>query len=209
MNKNRTLRQALPDFIPLAAVDKVATWFDENHVILKITRNRRTKLGDFRSAPPGKPCAISVNHDLNRYSFLITLLHEIAHAEVHLHTTRRVEPHGDLWKSTFRKIAQPFLYDAVFPEPLRSVFASYLINPLASSTSHLALATALKEFDTNVNEITVSMLQPETLFALPNGRVFKMLGKVRKRYRCYCLDNRRTYLFSPIAVITPVTAEKP
>lgn len=205
MNRNRTLRQALPDYIPEAAVDMVASWFDKNHVILKITRNRLTKLGDFRGAPAGKPTSISVNHNLNKYNFLITLLHEMAHAEVHYNYSRRMAPHGKAWKLAYQRIAMPFMNQQIFPENIKQVYLRYLNNPLASSTSCLPLATVLREYDNNSNEIVVSMLQPETLFTLPDGRVFKMVEKLRKRYRCYCLNNKRTYLFSAMAIIKPLS----
>lgn len=204
MNRNRTLRQALPDYIPEAAVNMVAGWFDKNHVVLKITRNRRTKLGDFRGAPSGKPCSISVNNNLNKFNFLITLLHEMAHAEVHFNYTRRIAPHGKAWKLAYRRIAMPYIEYGIFPEDISQVYQRYLSNPLASSTSCLPLARALREYDINPQEMIVSMLKPETLFALPDGRVFKMMEKLRKRYRCYCLNNKRTYLFSAMAIIMPL-----
>lgn len=203
MNKSRTLTQALYDYLPESAVDPIAAWFNKNHVILRITANRATKLGDFRSGINGKPCSISVNHNLSKYNFLITLLHEIAHAEVYFNYLRRVAPHGKAWKMTYQKVAAPFLNVAVFPEDILQVFKDYLKNPRASSTSYLPLSQLLRSLDDN-SGITVSMLQPETIFSLPNGKMFRLIGKLRKRYRCYCLNNKKTYLFSPMAVVEPI-----
>lgn len=208
MNKSRTLRQALFDYIPASAVDTVADWFDKNHVILRITANRSTKLGDFRSGINGRPCSISVNHNLNKYNFLITLLHEIAHAEVYFNYLRRVPPHGKIWKTTYQRFASPFLNVSVFPENVLQVFNDYLKNPRASSTSYLPLTQVLREFDEQ-NGITVSMLKPETIFTLPNGKMFRMIGKLRKRFRCYCLNNKKTYLFSPMAIVEPINVKSP
>ncbi len=204
MNRNRTLRQALPDYIPEAAVDMVAAWFDKNHVILKIARNRLTKLGDFRGAPAGKPVSISVNYNLNKYNFLITLLHEMAHAEVHFNYSRRMAPHGKAWKLAYQRLAMQYINGEIFPDDIKQAYLIYLKNPLASSTSFLPLATSLRQYDTNSHEIVVSMLKPETLFTLADGRVFKMVEKLRKRYRCYCLSNKRTYLFNAMAIIKPL-----
>lgn len=207
MNRNRTLRQALGEYIPDKAIEPVVEWFDKHFVVLRITRSRRSKLGDFKSAPTGKPCHISINHDLNPFNFLITLLHEMAHAEVHFNYTRRMQPHGRAWKLAYRKIAQPYIDACIFPDDLNKVFANYLNNPQASSTACLALAQALKIYDPFKEEITVSMLTPETIFSLPDGRKFKVIEKLRKRYRCYCLDNKKTYLFNPMAVIHPQKGE--
>lgn len=208
MNKRTTIREALPACIPLNAVEMIATWFDNHHVILRITRNRSTKLGDFRGGAHGSPSYISVNHNLNKYSFLITLLHEIAHAEVHLSYSRRMAPHGKAWKSAFQRITIPFIDAEIFPEPLKQVFIQYLNNPKASSTTYLPLVSALRAFDNNSDEVIVSLLQPGDMFTLRDRRTFKVIEKLRKRYRCYCIENKKTYLFSPVAVIQPLSAQK-
>lgn len=208
MNKQRTIREALFDYIPAQAVEMAATWFDNNHVVLRITRNRSTKLGDFRGAPQGKPSYISVNHNLNKFSFLITLLHEMAHAEVHFNYSRRMAPHGKAWKQAYQRIAIPYIAAGIFPETLNLVYSKYLSNPKASSTSCLPLASALREYDNNAGEVIVSMLHPGSLFMLRDGKTFRVVEKLRKRYRCFCFDNKKTYLFSPVAVIEPLPSQK-
>lgn len=208
MNKSRTLHEALSDYIPESAIEPVENWFNNHYVALSVTRNRLTKLGDFRGSLNSKASYISVNHNLNRYSFLITLLHEMAHAEVHFNYKRRVEPHGKAWKLAYQRLAMPFTTDGTFPEKLNDAFIKYLLNPRASSMSSIPLAQALREFDSNNDEITVSMLAPETLFTIHDGRVFKMVEKLRKRYRCYCFNNKKTYLFSPLAIIKPLVEDK-
>ena len=45
----------------------------------KIVPGRATKLGDFRIMPGEDKPIITVNGDLNKFSFLITTLHELAH----------------------------------------------------------------------------------------------------------------------------------
>lgn len=208
MKQNRSLRQALPDYIPEAAVSPIADWFDINGAILIISRDRRTKLGDCRSYPNGKPTIISVNYNLNKFSFLVTLLHEMAHAMVYKKYTKRVTPHGREWKLTFREIARNFLISDVFPSDVLTVFSKYLANPTASSTSNVSLSSVLRNYDDNPSGVTVSMLSPESLFYFGKGKMFRMVGKVRKRYRCYCLNNKKTYLFSPLATITPYAEPK-
>jgi hypothetical protein len=79
------------------------------------SRPRRTKLGDFR-AEPGKGLTITVNSDLNPYAFLITYLHEVAHLLVYQRSRRFGQPHGPIWKKTFREVMQPVLHESVFPQ---------------------------------------------------------------------------------------------
>lgn len=204
MNKGKTLVQALEVYLPEGSIQPVADWFSKHHVILRISRSRRSKLGDFRSRGQLLPPFISVNHDLNPYSFLVTLLHEMAHAEVFFSRKRRVLPHGQEWKSAYRSIAMPFLeVDRLLPE-FRKVFGSYLKNPAASSTSNNTLATFLKTLDAPRNVVLITEIPQNSHFSLPDGRVFRKGEKLRKRFRCECLNNKRIYLFSPMAEINPL-----
>jgi hypothetical protein len=209
MTKGRSLEHALNEYLPAETVGSVMQWFGAHHVILRITRSRRSKLGDFRGSTPFSPPVISVNHNLNPYSFLVTLLHEMAHAEVFLNIKRRVQPHGEHWKQAYRNLALPFLSPGLLPDPVRIAFGHYLKNPSASSTTNLKLAEALRFFDPPKDSTLISELPADALFALPDGRVFKRGDKLRKRFRCECLSNRRIYLFSPLAEIIPVESTIP
>lgn len=208
MTGKRTLNQGLNDYLPPGCAEPIADWFGRHPVLLRITRSRRSKLGDFRSGTPVSPSVISVNHNLNPYSFLVTLLHEMAHAEVFMTHKPRVQPHGIQWKQAYKQIGQPFLEPGFLPENVRQAFGNYLKNPRASSTSSIPLAETLRTFDPARESTLISELQVDTLFALPDGRVFKRGDKLRKRYRCLCLNNKRLYLFSPLAEIIPVTDQK-
>jgi len=209
MTKGRSLEHALNEYLPAGSAGSVLQWFGTHHVILRITRSRRSKLGDFRGSTPSSPPVISVNHNLNPYSFLVTLLHEMAHAEVFLNNKRRLQPHGEHWKQAYRNLALPFLSPGLLPDPVEIAFGHYLKNPSASSTTNLKLAKALRIYDPHKDSTLISDLPAEALFALPDGRVFKRGDKLRKRFRCECLSNRRTYLFSPLAEIIPVESTIP
>ncbi len=204
MNKNKTLKEALVSYLPVGCANLIADWFGSHHVILRITKSRRSKLGDFRGGNTIKSPVISVNHNLNQYSFLVTLLHEMAHAEVYLASKRRMVPHGQHWKKAYQAISLPFLEEGLLPDQVRKAFGNYLKNPSASSTTNLPLAEALRNYDPPGDAVLVSELPTDALFALPDGRMFKRGIKLRKRYRCECLDNKRIYLFSPLAEIIPV-----
>lgn len=204
----KSLREALRDYLPEGSAEPVADWFDSHPVKLRISASRRSKLGDFRSGTPASPPVISINHNLNPYSFLITLLHEMAHAEVYSDNKRRVKPHGNQWKQAYQRLAFPFIQSGIFPDDVRAAFHHYLQNPMASSTASIPLAEALRAFDPHKDVILVSQLPPDALFALNDGRVFKRGDKLRKRYRCLCLNNKRLYLFSPLAEIIPIMDAK-
>ena len=72
--------QVLIKYIPETSVPLIVNWIIEYGVHLKITKDRSTKLGDFRpTLGVNRGHRITVNYNLNKYAFLITLVHEIAH----------------------------------------------------------------------------------------------------------------------------------
>ena len=62
---------ALKAFLPEKSFPKIKQWINELDVQLKITNPRKTKLGDFKGVKDA--LYISINNNLNPYSFLITL----------------------------------------------------------------------------------------------------------------------------------------
>ena len=69
----------LAEFLPEGSFDHVVQYLYQYKVHLTVARSRKTVLGDYRHAFRGNNHRISVNGNLNKYEFLITLLHELAH----------------------------------------------------------------------------------------------------------------------------------
>ena len=67
--------------MPEEAAPIISNWINDTGCLFKISRSRSSKLGDYRAPFRGSPHRISVNHDLNPYSFLITTIHEFAHLQ--------------------------------------------------------------------------------------------------------------------------------
>ena len=67
-------------FVPEKSRQLLQYWIAELNVHVRIAKPRSTKLGDFKVT--GNQMSISINNNLNKYSFLITLTHELAHAFV-------------------------------------------------------------------------------------------------------------------------------
>lgn len=172
-------------------------------VSLKITRNRKTKSGDFRTPYKGRPALITINGTLNPFAFLITLVHEMAHYEVFLRK-KRGKPHGKAWKIAFQNLMTPYLGLPVFPEPVHKLLEKHMQNPRASTFSDHALSRALMGYDPEPEGITIETLRRGTLFTTSGGMIFRKGEKLRKRYRCIRISDQRIYLFSPMARIHPV-----
>ncbi len=105
----KTYKDILLEYLPEKAVPEILNWLENSNVQLKITRNRHTKLGDYRPPIKHKFHKISINYDLNKYNFLITLIHEFAHLNIWEQFKNRVKPHGKEWKEEYSKLLLPFL----------------------------------------------------------------------------------------------------
>ena len=195
----------LRKFMPEAAAPIISRWINDTGCLFKISNSRSTKLGDYRAPFRTDGHRISVNHDLNPYSFLITTIHEFAHLQTWQQHKHAVKPHGKEWKTNFQNLMDPFLKLQIFPAEIARAIAQYLENPAASSCTDLHLFRTLKKFDKHSDQVfTVEMLPDKSHFKLQNGRVFQKQEKVRKRYKCLELTSNKLYLFHPIAEIYPI-----
>ena len=61
----------------------------------KVKKSRSSKYGDYRPPLKGSNHLITINYDMNKYAFLITLVHEIAHLTNWNKHKDKVKPHGD------------------------------------------------------------------------------------------------------------------
>lgn len=159
----------------------------------KLRKTRITKVGDF-TAHRGSLPQITVNHDLDPFSFLITFIHEVAHLDVYLQFGNRVESHGEEWKISFQKLLSPVMHEAVFPSDVLIPLRAHMINPKASTFSDSKLTAALRAYDSRQqNVVLLSQLAEGTIFVF-QGRWFKK-GKVRRtRAECSEMKSRRKYL---------------
>ncbi|MDZ7743071.1 MAG: SprT-like domain-containing protein [Bacteroidota bacterium] len=196
-------KKLLLKYIPPAALEQVYEYLQTHKVHLRISRARASKLGDYRSPHNGSGHKISVNHNLNPYSFLITLIHELAHLRVWQDHKNRVSPHGKEWKMAFKNMMQALLLEKVFPEDVEKALKKYLLNAKASSGSDASLTKVLNKYD-HYEGFILEDLQEGSLFCIETGKTFRKGKKLRKRYQCICLENKRSYLVNPVAKVTPV-----
>lgn len=199
-------KDQLIHYIPEAAVLPLTEWLNKNKVALKISRTRSSKLGDFRVARNGDFPRISINHDLNPYAFLITLVHEMAHAKVSAKKIRfrRIKPHGTEWQKVFSEMMQPFLNEDIFPETLLPAVQKYFQKPKASSTSDPHLMRALKAFDAPSENPQLNDLTSGDRFVFRNVS-FEVVKKMRTRFQCRNLQNKRLYLIHGLAEVEKLT----
>ncbi len=197
----------LKKYIPEYAIPTIAVWIIEFDFKLKITKERSTKLGDYTSPRDGLNHVITVNHNLNQYSFFVTLVHEIAHLKTYNTHKNRVNPHGEEWKQSFRELMTPFLSTDHLPLDIIYALRKYLLNPAAASCSDVTLMRTLKLYDTdtsNAHLVLLEHLPYRTHFIFNGDRIFEKGEKLRKRFRCKEISTNSIYLFSPLAEVEVV-----
>ena len=183
-------------FVPSESIVILQAWIDELGVELLIANPRKTKLGDFKVHRD--KLSISVNNNLNHYSFLITLTHELAHAFVYKKHSNKVLPHGEQWKATFKAMLLNFLN--LFPEDINKVLSLYLLNPKASTLTDVRLSLVLRKYDKQ-KVITITDILEGDKFITSSGKEFQKGKKLRKRFSCKEKDTNRVYLFHPLAEV--------
>ncbi len=211
-----TFRLKLAEYLPGPSAPLVAEWFVMNRVNLIFTRGRRSKTGDFRPPRNGSLPQISVNKTLNRYACLITIIHEMAHYQVFeahraptlFHRRKRIQPHGKEWKKEYQRLMVSYLTPDIFPAEIRDVLSLHMQNPRATTYSDSQLARVLFRYDRNTSGVMLEELPAGAHFTTTGGMLFRKEQRLRKRFKCLRLNDRKVYLFSPLAMVTLVNAEK-
>nr|WP_315172196.1 SprT-like domain-containing protein [uncultured Flavobacterium sp.] len=194
------MSDTLLKYLPEHAVKPVFELIVANQVHLKIVNERVTRHGDYRKGLSGKH-EITVNASLNKYRFLITLIHEIAHLVAFEKFGRNIKPHGAEWKYTFQRLMVPFIRPEIFPNHLLPLLARHFKNPAASSDTDATLALALKQFDQQNDKSYIFEIPYGSVFRIHNGKIFKKGALRTKRYECVEISSNRMYLFNPNAEV--------
>ena len=189
------------DLIPKASHELIKKLIDSENLTIKVVKTRKTKHGDFRSQKNRK-FQITLNQIDNKYRFLITLVHELAHFKVFQSFGNSVNPHGTEWKKTYKFLMLPFLNNLIFPEDVLRHLALHMINPPATTDSDLNLVIALQKHDlVDDKKMFLFEIPEKSIFIHNSSKLFVKLYKRRKRYICKELSSGKKYLFSPVARI--------
>ena len=207
MPKKEAHITALQQYLPPNTYEPVLEYLQHFKVHLTVARERKSILGDYRHRTHQQNHRISVNGNLNPYSFLVTLLHELAHLLAFENYGNRIAAHGKEWKHVFGKLLAQFIEHDVFPADIKKAIVQSLNDPAASSCADEALLRVLKNYDTKKDDLVfVETLAIGSLFLTPDGRIFKKGEKLRKRFRCEEVKTRRIYLFSPVYEVAALPA---
>ncbi len=182
----------------------ISEWIFQFDFKLRIKKSRSTKYGDYRPPVNGENHLITINYDMNKYAFLITLVHEIAHLSNYNKNKDRVKPHGDEWKLHYKLLMQRFLIPDIFPVDIITALRKYMNNPAASSCSDHNLLRVLKKYDIRQDTVLLEELSIGTIFRYNKSRDFIKGEQIRKRFKCKELVTNRVYLFNPLVEVLVV-----
>ncbi len=201
------IRKALAKYMPERALDQVMYLFDEINFQLNIKKPRLSKYGDYRPPDQKHPYhRISVNGDMNKYAFLITFIHEIAHLITFEKFGHKVNPHGKEWKNVYSRLLNQYVEINCFPDGLIPALKRHIANPGASSCVDEHLIRALRKYDEQP-KVLLENLPIGARFYTPNGLYLVKGRKRRTRYLCKEVKSGVSYTVSGIAEVMPEVVE--
>ena len=204
MNQLERNQSILYKYIPEKAVPTISEWIFKFDFKLRIKKSRSSKYGDYRPPVKGENHLITINHDMNKYAFLITLVHEIAHLSNYNKNKNSVKPHGEEWKLHYKLLMQQFLIPDIFPADIIIALRKYISNPAASSCSDTNLLRVLKNYDIRQHTVLLEELPIATVFQYNQSRNFIKGEQIRKRFKCKEVQTNRMYLFNPLTEVLAI-----
>jgi hypothetical protein len=203
LNKEQLI-PVLQKYLPSGSEHYAADLMSHHKIQLRIKNPRLTKLGDYRPPTNESSHRISINRDLNPFSFLITFMHEVAHLVNFEKSGPRVPPHGIEWKREFQVVSTPIIQLNLLPNDVHSALNRYLKNPKASSCTDANLVRTLRNYDTSQEHMLVEEIPSNEIFETQDGRRFMKLEKMRTRFRCQELKTGKIYLVPGLMQCKPV-----
>ncbi len=194
------------NYLPPATGDAVTAYLQQYKVHLTIAKERKSILGDYRHRTHHANHRISVNGNLNKFAFLITLLHELAHLLTFEQHSNKVQAHGKEWKMIFGRLLKRFVEHKLFPADIEKELLQSLKNPAASSCAEDGLLRVLRKYDEKESHHRlVEEISFNALFRIKDGRIFQKGEQLRKRFKCKEIATGGLYLFSPVYEVEEVS----
>ncbi len=199
---------ALAGFLPEGSFEKVVQYVHHYRVHLTITKKRKSVLGDYRHAGGAGNHRISINGNLNKYEFLITLLHELAHLLTYEQYKNRAEAHGREWKASYSQLLTDFVREKLFPSDIEEALGKSIRNPSATANGETDLLLVLRKYDapSKADHHPVAEIPEGALFQTENGKVFRKGALRRKRFECVDIQSGAKYTFSALTEVKLIRA---
>ena len=187
--------QTLGKFLPDNGVSHLKKWFADYSIHIKITRDRKSKLGDYRKMRDGSH-EITINSTLQPELFFFVLTHELAHLIAFEKYGRRISPHGNEWKQTFRQMLHESI--EVYTEELKPIIIHFSRSPKANFMASPELVKYFRFESEDGSGVFVESIKKGGEFIYKNEK-YVLEGLIKKNYLCVNLKTGRKYSFRPLA----------
>jgi len=193
--------QSLEKYLPQDTLKYLKIWFADYYIHIKVTRNRNSKLGDYRKLPDYSH-EITLNSTLAPQLFFFVLTHELAHLIAFEKYGRRISPHGQEWKETFREMLGQSM--EAYEEELRPILRKFSKSPKANFMSSPDLVKYFHIDKQDDTMVFVEELIKGDSFIYHNEK-YLLEGLIKKNYLCQNLATGRKYSFKPLARVEKCT----
>ncbi|OJX32869.1 MAG: transcription elongation protein SprT [Chryseobacterium sp. 36-9] len=194
----------LEQYLPENTLPFLKKWFADYFIHIKITKNRNSKLGDYRKLPD-KSHQITVNSTLDKQLFFFVLTHELAHLIAFEKFNNRISAHGKEWKDTFREMLLESI--DIYTDDLKPIIRRFSSNPKANFMASPELVRYFHIENPEDQFVFVEDLSVKDNFHY-KGDQYEILEKKKKLYLCINLNNSKKYLFRPLAKVEKLTRDE-
>jgi len=184
-------------YLPENTVPFLKKWFENHTIHIHITKERNTKLGDYRKKRDGSHM-ITVNSTLEPELFFFVLTHELAHLLSFERYGGRIAPHGKEWKFVFRTMLLESM--PVYSKDLQSILTRFSVSPKANFMSSEELVRYFYSEPVNESYVFVENLSQNEQFIYRKQR-YQYNERLKKNYLCTNLDSGKKYLFKSLVQV--------
>ena len=190
----------LEKYLPENSLPYLKKWFATHRIHIKITRDRNSKLGDYRKLPDSSH-QITINSTLEPQLFFFVLAHELAHLLAFENYGNRISPHGAEWKKTFSDMIMESL--EVYEKSLQGILKKFAKSPKANYLASPDLVRYFHKPKTDSNELLLELLSEGDHFKY-RDEMYLIYEKNKKKYLCQNLSNGRKYYFKSVATVEKI-----
>lgn len=185
----------LEKYLPENTLPHLKKWFGGHVIHIKITKERNSKLGDYRKMPD-KSHQITINSTLQPQLFFFVLTHELAHLVAFDQYGYRISPHGAEWKNTFRIMLLESL--SIYADDLKGIILKFSKSPKANFMASPDLVRYFRIEDYEDESSYIEDLSVGNTFKYKK-QIYLIEEKRKKNYLCTNLDTTKKYIFKPLA----------
>lgn len=191
----------LHSYLPPETLPYLQKWFGSHLLHIKVTRDRKSKLGDYRKMRDGSH-QISLNTTLQPQLFFFVLTHELAHLLAFEKYGHRIAPHGTEWKNIFRLMILESI--AVYSADLQPLLLKFSASPKANfmSSTDLVRYFHIEDYEDESSYIEDLQINDEFIY---REQPYLLQGKRKKNYLCRQLGSNKLYVFKPLARVEKIS----